>query len=227
MRIPEIAHLQLPDNYPGQELMNFMGQIRQDYAPHTWTYGYAIRGRYLSGLEDDELQVRYSAILRSMRSYLRPERDFIPINNYRSSWYWLRKEYQTRLEFALRGIELPLPTHVDQGANEPGPSYMQTVDGKSVMFRYNELKYLRDMVERGIIRFAPATAYEDETQNAARQDDELERKSYLFDTPVTLIVQEGDLKGTRIDLHAERLERTVPASLYHLVCFSCVLDQAL
>ena len=224
MRIPEIVHLQLPQNCPGQELMNSLGRNRQDYDPHIWTYRYAMVDRCLSGLEEDELRARYRAILRNMRSYSRPDRDFIPINDYRSSWYWFRKEHQTRLEFALRGIERPLPRHDARGANESGPSYMQTEDGKAVMFRYGELKYMREMVERGVIRFAPATTYENETQNAARQDDELERKSYLFDTPVTLIVQEGDLKGTRIDLHAERLERAVPTSLYHLVCFSCVLD---
>ena len=229
MQIPQITQLQLPDNYPTQEELNSLNQNRGHYDPHTWTHTYVKVDRYLSKLEDSDLRARYCAVLRNMRSYSHPERERISISSYRSSWYWFRKEHQTRLEFALRGISIEprALNRATQGVSESPPSYMQTLDGKVVLFRYDKRKYIRKMVEQGLIRFSPAAAYEDKTHIAARRDNELERNSYLFDTPVTLIPQGGRLKGNRINLHAEKLQRTIPMSPYHLVCFSCVWDNDL
>ena len=102
MRIPQIERLVLPKSYPTPEAMKSFSQNEHNYNPDLWELEY-VPHRYLSGMTESALQDRYHAIIRNMRSYTEPERDRIPIISYQSSWYWFRKEYQTRLEFALQG----------------------------------------------------------------------------------------------------------------------------
>lgn len=159
-----------------------------------------------------------------MRSYAVTFRDRIPLTNYHSSWYWFRKEHQTRLEFALRSIKPPALNHATQGTRESGPTYMETTEGKIFIFRYDKREHIRQIIEQGRVRFSPAKVYEDEENNVTRRDDELQRNSYLFDQHLTLIHGES---GLRIDIPFENLQRAIPRVPYHLVCFSCIWDAEL
>lgn len=198
--------------------MRSWGQNEHCYHPDMWDLEY-VPYRYLSGMSDEDLQNRYHHIVRNMRSYTGPERDVIPIKSYQSSWYWYRKEYQTRLEFALRESEPPTLTHQPPITVTSGPAYPKIPNGTEVIFRYGKRKYMQQMVEQGKVRFSPAESYEGEENNAARKDDELQKHSFMAGRYTTITHE----SGRQIKLIGD-IRRTVGGPGYHLVCFSCVWD---
>ena len=216
MRIPQIERLALPKGYPTPKAINSWGQNEHNYNPDLWDLEY-VPHRYLSEMTHSALQDRYRAIIRNMRSYTGPERDVIPINSYQSSWYWFRKEYQTRLEFALREIEPPTLNHEPQGTNESGPAHPKVPNGTKIIFRYGKREYMRQMVEQGGVRFSPAELYEGEKNNEARRDDELQKHSYTPGRHATITHESGQ----RLNVIGD-IRRTIGGPQYHLVCFSCV-----
>lgn len=219
MQIPQIQRLTLPKDYPTQEALESCNQNVHFYHPDMWELEY-VPYRYLSGIADVDLRARYSDLVRNMHSYTGPERDPIPIDCYQSSWYWFRKEYQTRLEFALREIEppaLPKLNHEHQSTNKSGPTHPKIPDGTEIIFRYGKRKYMRQMVEQGRVRFSPAELYEGEENNAARRDDELHKHSYMPGQYITIRRESGEVTKPIGDI-----KRTVQGPSYHLVCFSCV-----
>ncbi len=221
MRIPKIERLALPKSYPTPVAMKSWSQNEDHYNPDLWELEY-VPYRYLSGMADSTLQDRYRAIIRNMRSYTQPERDCIPINSYQSSWYWFRKEYQTRLEIALREIEQPTLNHECQNINESGAAYWKVPNGTKNTFRYGKREYMRQMVEQGSVRFSPAEVYEREENNEARRDDELQKHSYIPSRYTTFTHQSGQRLKVMGDVR-----RTIGGPNYHLVCFSCVWDSDL
>ena len=216
MRIPQIERLALPKGYPTPEAMKSWGQNKYRYDPDMWDLEY-VSYRYLSGMTDGDLRGRYRVIIRNMCSYMGPERDLIPLNSYQSSWYWFRKEYQTRLEFAFREIELPALNHEPQSANESGSAHPKVPSGTEIIFRYGQREYMRQMVEQGMVRFPPAELYEGEENNAARRDDELQKHSYMPGRYTTITHE----SGRRVNVIGD-IRRTIGGPQHHLVCFSCV-----
>src|ERR1700730_10249535 len=99
--IPSIEFPILPRTLPASTAIKSCGQNETSYNPQLWGLQYAVV-RYLEGMTDEALNARYDAITRNMRSYGDAARDVIPMVSYQSSWYWHRKEYQTRLEFSYR-----------------------------------------------------------------------------------------------------------------------------
>ena len=221
MRIPQIERLALPKSYPTPEAMKSFGQNEDHYNPDLWELEY-VPCRYLSGMANSTLQNRYRTIIRNMRSYTEPERDRIPIISYQSSWYWFRKEYQTRLEFALQGIEQPTLNHEYQNTNESGAAHWKVPNGTKNIFRYGKREYMRQMVEQGMVRFSPAESYEGEENNEARRDDERQKHSYIPSRYTTVTHQSGQRLKVMGDVR-----RTIGGPNYHLVCFSCVWDSDL
>ncbi|MYA95835.1 MAG: hypothetical protein F4X91_05445 [Nitrospinae bacterium] len=219
MQIPQIKRLTLPKGYPTPEAMKSCNQNVHSYNPDIWELDY-VTYRYLSRIAENDLQNRYHEIIRNMHSYTGPERDPIPLDSYQSSWYWFRKEHQTRLEFALRELEppvLPKLNHVLETFNKSGPTHPDIPDGTKIIFRYGKRKYMRQMVEQGRVRFSPAELYESEENNAARRDDELHKHSYMPGQYTTIRRESGEVTKPIGDI-----KRTVTGSKYHLVCFSCV-----
>ena len=216
MRIPQIERLVLPKSHPTPEAMKSFGQNENNYNPDMWELEY-VSYRYLSGMADSALQSRYHAIIRNMRSYTEPERDRIPIISYQSSWYWFRKEYQTRLEFALRGFEPPTLNQEYQSTNGSGSSHWKIPNGTRIIFRYGKREYMQQMVEQGRVRFSPAESYEGEENNEARRDDELQKHSYTPGRYVTVTHESGQ----RLNVIGD-IRRTIGGPQYHIVCFSCV-----
>ena len=144
-QIPQIERLALPKDYPTQDAMKSWRQNEHSYHPDMWDLQY-VPYRYLSGMTNDDLRIRYRDIVRNLHSYGGPERDVIPINSYQSSWYWLRKEHQTRLEFAFREIEPPALADQPSVINTRGPSYPKVPNGTEVIFRYGKREYMQQMV---------------------------------------------------------------------------------
>ncbi len=221
MRIPKIELRTLPQNRPTSEATASCGHNKHDYDPGIWGIEYA-SFRYLSGITDNNLWDRYRAIIRNMRSYTESERDVIPIISYQSSWYWFRKEYQTRLEFAFRGIKLPALRHVSSNTSKHGPLHPTPPNGTEIIFRYGSRQYMQKMVKEGIMRFSPAHAYRSIGNDEARCDDELQKHSYL-PSRYTTVTHES---GQRIKVIGD-IRKTVQGSEYYLICFSCVWDSEL
>ena len=221
MKMPKIKPMTLPENYPTPQAMTSWNQNEHNYEPEMWALEYGIR-RYLSRMPESDLRDRYTDIVRNMGSYTGPERDPIPINSYQSSWYWFRKEYQTRLEFSLRDIDPPALDYVPMNSNGGGPENPKVPNGTKILFRYSKKKYMQKMIEQGQIRFSPAESYEDEENNQARRDDELHKHAYIPGEHATIT----DQSGRRIDVLGD-IRRTVTGTRYHLLCLSCVWNSDL
>ena len=221
MKIPKIEPLTLPENYPTPKAMTSWNQNEHNYEPEMWDFEYGIR-RYLSRIAERDLRDRYTDIVRNMGSYTGPERDPIPINSYQSSWYWFRKEYQNRLEFALRDIDPPALDYVPMSSNEGGPENQNIPDGTKVIFRYSKKKYMHKLVAQGQIRFSPAESYENKEHNQARRDDELHKHAYILGEHATIT----DQSARRINILGD-IRRTVTGIRYHLLCLSCVWNPEL
>lgn len=219
-KIPEVRREKLPSTLPSKEAIRSFGMNEHAYHPDMWELEYATY-RYLGGMTDDALIQRYQSLVHSMNSFISPARGVVPIVSYQGSWYWYRKEHQTRMEFAVRGLDppsipiLPIETKVWTSPN-PVPN------GTDVIFRYGKREHMRQLVDEGKVRFAPAQAYDDAKHNIARRDEEL-RKHRIMAGRYTKITMES---GESIPIIGD-VTNTVSGTNYHLVCFSCVWDEQL
>jgi hypothetical protein len=218
IKIPTIDRLALPARLPASEAMKSFNQNEHDYHPDMWELQY-VAYRRLGRLSDDELRDRYCSIVRNLRLLVSPGYDFIPIISFHSSWYWYRKEHQTRLEFALRGQEAPITLHdlEETISDVVAPVHPKFPNGTEVIFRYGKRTYMREMVDHGRIRFSPAQSYDDKENNEARRDEELAKHAYTPGQYVTLTHE----SGKPINLIGD-IKHTVEEPTYHLVCFSCM-----
>lgn len=103
----QVPSLHLPESLPHSEAIHSFGNNLHSYEPVFWELQYKVC-RYLERVPDGLLIERYKDILRNMRALISRERDIIPIQSFLSSWYWFCKEHQTRLEFSLREVSLPV-----------------------------------------------------------------------------------------------------------------------
>ncbi|MGF1623959.1 MAG: hypothetical protein ACFCVH_03670 [Alphaproteobacteria bacterium] len=220
-RIPPIQRLPLPMGLPTPEAIKSWGQNEVNYDPDFWDLEYTTY-RYLSGMRDDALRDRYDCIVRNMRSWTGPERDVVPIVSYQGSWWWFRKEHQTRLEFAFRDLEPPAHIYEPPVPCTSGPVHPAIPNGTKLIYRYSNREYVRQMVEEGRVRFSAAQSYEGEENNAAQRDEELSKHAYMPGRYTKITTQDGQ----PIEIIGD-VQRTVSASGYHLVCFSCVWDPQL
>jgi hypothetical protein len=219
--IPRIDRWVLPGALPTVEAMKSWGHNEHSYHPDLWDLEY-VTYRYLKGMSEKALRDRYAAVVHSMGTYLTPGRDVIPIISYQSSWYWFRKEHQTRLEFALRGMPAPSLTPCPLRNIGPVQNLGAVPNGEKVIFRYGKRKHLEEMLVEGKIRFAPAQQYRGEDNNTARRDEELQKHSFMAGQYTTITLPNGQKIRPRGDVR-----RTVSGAGYHMVCFSCVWDDQL
>jgi hypothetical protein len=133
-----------------------------------------------------------------------------------SSWYWYRKEYQTRLEFALRNHPLhrPLPviTAPDLSA---APARPRSPNAGDVLFRYGERRWLQELVDFGRLRMKSAREYALMENDPARRDDELTKNSYSPGAYVTITLPNGQQSSPIGDM-----KYSVAGTDYFLYCVS-------
>ncbi|SFV13453.1 hypothetical protein SAMN05192541_12019 [Bradyrhizobium arachidis] len=91
----EIPSLPLPTSLPRDEAMRSWGQAASSYEPDVWEFELP-RPSYLGRMPEAELRARYDGIARNLQTIVSDDRNVIPINSFLSSWYWYRKEHQTR-----------------------------------------------------------------------------------------------------------------------------------
>lgn len=218
-----IEPLGIPETFPHPDAIKSMRDNKHGYEPEFWEFQYEIY-RYLGRVEANELAARYRSIVRNMRALISPDRHVIPIQSFLSSWYWYRKEHQTRFEFALRGVDLPCTPPAGVLDNTPvdapiRPKYPNYAD---VLFRYARDQYNRDLVERGRLRVAPAHYYRKLEGDEARQDEEMEKHEFLPGEYTSVITEDG--KPIKV---IGDIRRSVSRKSYYFLCTSCDWDQAL
>jgi hypothetical protein len=212
----------LPTTLPHHDAIKSHEDNRHAYEPDFWEFQYELY-RYLGGISDDELRLRYLSILRNMQSFISAQRNVIPIRMFLSSWYWYRKEHQTRYDFALRKLDLPCELQSSSKSISavagPGPC---VPNGTEPLFRYSKLEHLVSMARAGTVRLSPAHCFTHLEEDMARRDDELNKHSFLprAYSKVTTV------DGRNIPLNGD-IRRTVSQPNYFMLCTSRAWDTSL
>ncbi|MBS4005007.1 MAG: hypothetical protein AB7F72_03720 [Afipia sp.] len=189
--MPDIPTLPLPSVLPHSDAIKSSKQTKTDYESDCWEFQYEIH-RYLGRITDDALRARYDNIVRNMHAIISDDRNVIPIHSFLSSWYWYRKEHQTRYEFALRNVPLhrPLPI-VAQRDSSAAPARPRGPNAGDVLFRYGERKWLQNLMDFGRLRMKSAQEYALMEKDPARQDDERVKHSYSPGEYISLTMPDG------------------------------------
>jgi hypothetical protein len=191
LQIPHIDALPRAAVLPHPRAMESHKETNATYDPQLWELEYATR-RYLGRVNEETLRTRYDDIVRNMQTIIREDRHVIPIRSFLSSWYWYRKEHQTRLEFALRKLPLHRASPVIAMRDlSVGPARPRHPNGGDVLFRYGERKWLEELVKFGRLRIKAARDYALTEGDAARRDDEQIKHSYSPGEYVTLTLPDG------------------------------------
>jgi len=213
----------LPLTLPTERAIKSFGDNRHSYEPEFWEFQYETY-RYLGRVAMSALADRYRALLRNMRALISSQRDVIPIQSFLSSWYWYRKEHQTRLEFAMRGAELPVkaPAEPIRRVEINAPAHPSSPNSGDVIFRYARRKWVEEMVNRGLIRVNPASSYRALEFDAARRDKEQEKTRFMPGEYSEIITKDG-----RRQTFVGDVRSTVSAPSYYLLSCSCEFDREL
>lgn len=219
----QVDALLLPDVLPHPQAIRSCGENQHNYEPEFWEFQYQIY-RYLGRVSERDLLDRYRALLRNMEALVSPDRHVIPIQSFLSSWYWYRKEHQTRLELSMRNIPLPVrPPAARLDATPAGaPARPRSPNAGDVLFRYGSRNYMEAMVSRGYVRLGPADFYRGLELDEARADEERAKHSYMPGQYTKITTQDGREVPILGDVR-----RTVPGPNYYTLCLSCDWDPAL
>lgn len=210
----KIQSLGLPERLPTPGALKSCGQKTHDYEPEFWESQYEPY-RYLKNIADDKLDERYRDIHRNFCILVRPERHIIPFDSSLSSWYWYRKEHQTRYEFFLRKLPLPLPFPYPRG-NFTAPVRSKGPNSCDIIFRYGDSQFMKPFVKSGEIRISPASVYNDGPISDPRTDDELKIHRYLPGHHTRVTTKEGKEIPIIGDLHETY---SIPMN-YYTLCMS-------
>jgi hypothetical protein len=111
-----------------------------------------------------------------------------------SSWYWFKKEHQTRLEFEIRSeilpCEPPWNIHFNKTYHDAPlrPSHFNAGD---VLFRYCQFKYLNQLLRDGCLRLRLASKYASMDNDKARQDVETSKSTLHGCSSVRITTESG------------------------------------
>ena len=215
-----VKNLELPKQLPHPRALGPSG--KNDYDPEFWEFFYQIR-RYLEGISDDQLKQRYESIVQNMKALTSTDRDVIPIQSFLSSWYWFKKEHQTRFEFHLRRVPFTLAQpDLSKRPTDNAPIRPSSPNACNVLFRYGEKKWMTDFIESGQIRISAASEYEKYEGDVARQDIERSKTHFMPRSHVKITTEDGHVIKPLTDVTV-----TVHGMDYYLYCMSCDWDLAL
>jgi hypothetical protein len=221
LRVPS---LHLPESLPHSEAIRSFGDNLHSYEPELWELQYQVY-RYLERVTDGLLIERYKEILRNMKVLISRDCDVIPIQSFLSSWYWFRKEHQTRLEFALRNVLLPVASpHGIMFNNEVmgAPARPRHPNAGDVLFRYDKRTRIEKLAHEGQIRIRPASHFRQMEHDRARQDEECSKKSFLAGAHTRITTQDR----RNIPILGD-VEQTVSMPDYYVFCMACDWDPEL
>ena len=215
----KITSLQIPEILPHADAIRSFGDNKHSYEPKFWEFQYEIY-RYLKQASEEYLLSRYRSIIRNMYALVSTDRHVIPIQSFLSSWYWYRKEHQTRLEFFLRKMDLPVspPKGILNNDRKGAPTHPRSPNAGDILFRYGKIKYMKLMVQHGSIRIGPASFYRN-IESTARADEECKKISFIPGAYTRIITNEEREVPIRGDV-----QRTVSAPNYYMLSMSCDWD---
>lgn len=218
-----VPPLILPETLPSDWAIRSGRETRHNYDPELWELQYQTY-RYLERVSDDELTARYLGILKNMRSIVSRDRHVIPIVSFLGSWYWYRKEHQTRYEFYLRGVDLPAepPEGILDNLQPNAPARPRHPNAGDLIFRYTAAHWAQQMVDNGVLRLTPASYYGRSEMNVARKDIECEKTSYMPGKHVLVTT----LDGRDIPVNGN-VSHAISAPDYYVLSMSCDWDDAL
>lgn len=211
----KIDSLTLPNLLPDEKTIKLCGRNIHDYEPEFWEFSYEIQ-RYLKNINEEKLIERYRSLCINFHVLTSSERHRYPVKSFLSSWYWYLKEHQTRYEFHLRGLSLPnqLPKPREEFTK---PFQLKGPNSCDIIFRYGDLKYMKQIVDEGKIRISPASIYQYGDASDPRTDDELNKHQWVLGNNIKIITQDG--KETSI---IGDLKKTVSTlNNYYTLCLSC------
>jgi hypothetical protein len=208
------------DVLPHPDTIQSSGHSEAHYSPDMWRLEYHCN-RYLQNVSDTALCERYQDLLRNIDCLVYPCRHTIPISSFVSSWYWYRKEFQTRMEFALREIEPPFEQPINQcGDLGHGTSRQKTAsDQAKFLYRYDCEEYLQQWVD-GRVRISAASTMVKDELDSARFDEE-QVKHRFTPSEYTRITR---TEGRRVSAIGD-VRWTCHAPDYYLLCLSCKGDR--
>ena len=216
-----VLALNLPRRLPSIEAITSFPDTTHSYEPEFWEFQY-LTYRYLERAPNELLYSRYSDIRKNMDALISAEREVIPIQSFLSSWYWFRKEHQTRLEFALRSLDLPMNVLLDVTFNNNAhgaPVRPKHPNSGDVLFRYDKLVHLNGIAYDGVVRLRPATDFSNLAGDDARQDEERSKTHYMAGGHTRITTEDGKEIPVLGDV-----ERTVSMPNYYVFCMSCDWD---
>jgi hypothetical protein len=219
-----VLSLQIPQRLPHPDAIRSFGDNLHSYEPDFWELQYK-HYRYLARVSDAALVERYRDILSNMKALISRDRDIIPIQSFLSSWYWFRKEHQTRLEFALRHAALPVIPPVNTTFDNlafGAPIRPRYPNAGDVLFRYDKREHIVNLVSNGSIRIGPASVFRNLENDKARQDEECSKKAFLPGAHTHIKTRDGQSIPILGDV-----EQTVSMPNYYLFCMACDWDQDL
>lgn len=220
----QVPSLRLPQCLPDPVAIRSFGDNLHSYEPEFWEFQYQCY-RYLERVPDTMLVERYQDILRNMNALISRDRDVIPIQSFLSSWYWFRKEHQTRLEFALRHAALPVMPPVDttfDNVASRAPARPRHPNAGDVLFRYDKRTHIENLADKGLIRIRPASDFRNMENDRARQDEECSKKAFLPGAHTRITTKDGRSIPILGDV-----EQTVSMPNYYVFCMTCDWDQDL
>ena len=201
----------LPDKKAIKPNINYNG-----YEPENWGIQYEFNP-YLKDLSKEDLIDRYKSIINNMEILLSAKRDIIPIESSLSSWYWFRKEHQTRLELTDRKVNPKPFLYGKKFYSKPDPPISITYpNSTSLLFKYGKRKHLEPMLKKGVIRINPSSTYSNQKLEAARRDNEQNKSSFIPNHQVHLKTKDGQpIQGYGY------MRRSISAKSYYIFCVSC------
>ncbi|MFH5927253.1 hypothetical protein [Roseomonas xinghualingensis] len=148
------------------------------YDTQLWTFMARANGRNLRNISDDALQERLNRIDRNIQyldSSVTPRDDLPAERGWLSPWWWLRIRHWTVLEFEHRGLT-PGPTPTIPALPALASDFKGVVaGGRKLLVRISAKVWSLELLQRGRLRFAPATSYRDAALGGARADDEMSK----------------------------------------------------
>ncbi len=168
---------------------------RQEY----WSMTY-YSNRYLQHLTPGELSQRHLDIMNNLMT-LEPDNTIGILPMDKRGDYFAAAYSHVISESDLRGgllvdrSQKPYPNYEWPGISTAAAAFDQMkLEPGSYLLKFSKYEYLRPMLDRGAIRIAPASIYDDPSLNKAIRDDELELK--LRPSPV----QNADLTQAKDEL---------------------------
>lgn len=225
--IPQILERRRAHRHWDPELWDFFERV--SFVSQEDLNDRSVEPRPLENLSDTALQARLNSIERNIQ-YLdcadRRRDEMSPDDGWLSPWWWLRLRHWTLSEFRRRGVDIqPSPNVADPVP--VGEDFRGIHSGSTPkLFRISRLPFLKDMLERGNVRFGLAAGYQKIENDEARADNEMKKGYKRSGRRVKITTLDGRQITALGDVSFDtaRITSDLAKLPYWMLCFSSDLD---